>query len=99
MKVISDVNAGGFLIGKCKSNYVNGFILKCPEHIRKVTCTINALEKLYRQLRKIIKNQVVFPSDESLIKNLYLAIQNVMKKMDSVPSQLGFDNFTTSCYV
>jgi len=51
-----------------------------PPAIRKVVYTTNAIESLNYSLRKIIKGRGVFPSDESIIKLLYLGLQNVAKK-------------------
>lgn len=42
--------------------------------------TTNAIEGFNRQLRKVTKNKTVFPSDDSLFKMLYLAIQDITKK-------------------
>ena len=43
-----------------------------PEEIRKVIYTTNSIESVNRQIRKIIKNKGVFPSDESIKKIIYL---------------------------
>jgi putative transposase len=51
-----------------------------PEDIRKAIYTTNAIESLNMTLRKVIKNKRVFPSDESVFKLLYLAINNVAKR-------------------
>ena len=51
-----------------------------PDYIRKAIYTTNAIESLNMTLRKVIKNKRVFPSDESVFKVLYLAINNVSKK-------------------
>ena len=51
-----------------------------PKDIRKAIYTTNAIESLNMTLRKVIKNKRVFPSDDSVFKLLYLAIQNVSKK-------------------
>lgn len=42
--------------------------------------TTNAIESLNSQFRKVTKAKLIFPSDESLMKMLYLATQNVSKK-------------------
>ena len=57
----------------------------CPffsysEPIRKIMYTTNTIESLNRSFRKYTKTKSVFPSDESLMKCLYLAIQNITKK-------------------
>lgn len=51
-----------------------------PQDIRKVIYTTNAIESLNMTLRKVIKNKRVFPTDESVFKLLYLAINNISKK-------------------
>ncbi len=50
------------------------------EEIRKVIYTTNAIESLNSTLRKVTKNRNSFPTDESAIKLLYMALQNIMKK-------------------
>jgi len=50
-----------------------------PE-IRRVIYTTNAIESLNYSLRKRLKTRGVFPNDESIVKVLYLALQNVAKK-------------------
>jgi putative transposase len=47
-----------------------------PPAIRKMIYTTNAVESLHRSLRKIIKTQGSFPTDEAATKLLYLGIQN-----------------------
>jgi len=51
-----------------------------PPEIRKVIYTTNAIESLNYSLRKVLKNRGAFPSDESILKVLYLGMQNVAKK-------------------
>ena len=51
-----------------------------PEDIRKVIYTTNAIESVNSSLRKFTKNRNSFPNDESVIKLLYLVLQNIMKK-------------------
>ncbi len=50
------------------------------EEIRKVIYTTNAIESLNSSLRKVTKNRNSFPNDESAIKLLYMALENIMKK-------------------
>lgn len=57
----------------------------CPffsysDDLRKIMYTTNTIESLNRCFRKYTKTKSVFPSDESLMKCLYLATQNIMKK-------------------
>ena len=50
-----------------------------PE-IRRVIYTTNALEGYHRQVRKVTKTKGVFSNDMALIKLVYLAMKNIMKK-------------------
>ena len=51
-----------------------------PEAIRKVIYTTNSVEAVHRQFRKLTKTKGGFPNDNSLLKLLYLGIQNASKK-------------------
>ena len=42
--------------------------------------TTNAIEGFNRQLRKVTKSKAVFPTDDSLLKMLYLAMMDITKK-------------------
>jgi transposase-like protein len=53
---------------------------KYPEGIRKAIYTTNAVESLNFQLRQATKNRLIFPTDDTIFKILYLAIQNASKK-------------------
>ena len=44
------------------------------------TYTTNAIEGFNRQLRKVTKAKSVFPTDDSLLKMLYLAMMDITKK-------------------
>ena len=47
---------------------------KYPEAVRRLIYTTNAIEGFNRQLRKVTKSKTVFPSDDSLLKMLYLEL-------------------------
>jgi len=51
-----------------------------PADIRKAIYTTNAIESMNMTLRKVLRNHRSFPSDESVMKVIYLAIQNISKK-------------------
>ena len=57
------------------SNY-----FKYPEQIRKVIYTTNIIESVHRQFRKLTKTKGAFPNENSLLKLLYMGIQNAQKK-------------------
>jgi transposase-like protein len=44
--------------------------------IRKIICTINAIERLNRVIRKFIKTRGWFPPEDAATKPIYLAIRN-----------------------
>lgn len=60
----------------------------CPPEIRTSAAMpkaiaiyiTNAIESLNMTLRKVLKNHRTFPTDESALKVIYLAIQNISKK-------------------
>lgn len=51
-----------------------------PPEIRKIIYTTNQIENFNRQLRKVSKTKSVFPSDDSLLKILYLATCDIARK-------------------
>lgn len=53
---------------------------KYPEAVRRLIYTTNAIEGFNRQLRKVTKSKTIFPSDDSLLKMLYLATMDITKK-------------------
>ncbi|AXF76029.1 IS256 family transposase [Erwinia tracheiphila] len=57
-----------------------------PSDIRKAIYTTNAIESLNSVIRAAIKKRKVFPTDDSVRKVIYLAIQSALKKW-SMPVQ------------
>lgn len=53
---------------------------KYPAEIRKLIYTTNMIESYHRQLRKVTKGKSIFPTDEALLKMLYLATMDVTRK-------------------
>ena len=53
---------------------------KYPQEVRRLIYTTNAIEGFDRQLRKVTRARSVFPTDESLLKMLYLAMADITKK-------------------
>lgn len=51
-----------------------------PVEIRKLIYTTNMIESFHRQLRKVTKSKSVFPTDDALLKMLYLATMDVSGK-------------------
>lgn len=53
---------------------------KYPQEVRTLIYTTNAIENFNRQLRKVTKSKSVFPTDDSLLKMLYLAMIDITRK-------------------
>ena len=69
-----------------KDNWANlSTYFKYPEAVRRLIYTTNAIEGFNRQLRKVTKSKTVFPSDDSLLKMLYLAMMDITKKWTGQP--------------
>ena len=56
--------------------------LAYPKEIRRVIYTTNVIEAVNRQIRKVIKTKGSFPSDDSALKLIYLALKNA--KLSSI---------------
>lgn len=54
--------------------------MQFPAEIRKVIYTTNIVESLNNTLRKSVRNRGHFPTEDALMKVLYLAIKGVSKK-------------------
>ena len=64
-----------------RDNWANlSTYFKYPQEVRTLIYTTNTIEGFNRQLRKVTKNKGVFPTDDSLIKMLYLAMMDITKK-------------------
>ncbi len=59
--------------------------LAYPAEIRRILYTTNAIESLNFQLRKVLRSKGNFPTDESVLKILYLAIQKAKMKWNPAP--------------
>ncbi|MDF0692682.1 IS256 family transposase [Aquirufa sp. BABACH-43C] len=57
-----------------------------PLEIRKIIYTTNLIENLNGKIRKYTKNKLSFPTDDALMKSVYLAINEATKKW-SLPIQ------------
>ena len=51
-----------------------------PIEIRKVIYTTNLIENLNGKIRKYTKNKLSFPTDDSVMKSVYLAVREATKK-------------------
>ena len=51
-----------------------------PVEIRKIIYTTNLIENLNGKIRKYTKNKLAFPTDEAVMKSVYLAVREATKK-------------------
>jgi putative transposase len=51
-----------------------------PNDIRKAIYTTNAIESMNMTLRKVLRNHRSFPTDDSALKVVFMAINNISKK-------------------
>ena len=51
-----------------------------PLEIRKIIYTTNLIENLNGKIRKYAKNKLSFPSDQAVMKSVYLAVREATKK-------------------
>ena len=64
-----------------KHNWPNlSTYFKYPTEVRTLIYTTNAIENFNRGLRKVTKSKVVFPTNDALMKMLYLAMIDITKK-------------------
>lgn len=56
------------------------YYFKYPTAIRKIMYTTNIIESVHRQFRKLTKTKGAFPNENSLMKLLYMGIQNAKEK-------------------
>jgi len=55
-------------------------LFKYPPEIRRLIYTTNPIESFNSKLKRVTKNKGVFPTQDSLFKILYLAIEDISKK-------------------
>src|SRR5215472_1915108 len=60
--------------------------LAYPSEIRRILYTTNAVESLNFQLRKVLRPKGHFPTEDSVLKVLYLAIQRAKMKWKPAPA-------------
>lgn len=62
-------------------------MLAFPPEVRRVLYTTNLIESINYQLRKITRNRGHFPSDDALLKLLYLGVRNHLARRPSRRTQ------------
>ena len=54
--------------------------LDFPLEIRKIIYTTNVIENLNGKIRKYTKNKMSYPTDDAVLKSVFLAIKEATKK-------------------
>ena len=71
--------------------------LEYPPAIRKLIYTTNIIESFNSVLRKYTRNKKVFPNDQSAIKSIYLAAQQIRSKWKK--SRAGWNQVYNQLYI
>jgi putative transposase len=67
-----------------------------PPEIRKIIYTTNAIESLHQRLRKAVRTQVAFLSEEAVLKVVYLASRSLARKWTAVHGwKYALNSFST----
>lgn len=70
-----------YAIKSWEDNWLNlSTFFKFPEELRRLIYTTNPIESLNSSIRKVTKTKRVFPSDDAVLKSVYLAIQDKLDK-------------------
>lgn len=74
-------NKYGYAIKSWRENWeeLTAF-LDFPLEIRKIIYTTNIIENLNGKIRKYTKNKLSYPTDEAVMKSVFLAVQEATKK-------------------
>jgi len=71
--------------------------LEYPAEIRKLIYTTNIIESFNASLRKYTRNKKVFPNDQSALKSIFLAAQQIKKKWQK--SRMGWAQIYNQLYI
>jgi putative transposase len=72
-----------YAVKSWKNNWKNlATFFKYPAEIRKIIYTTNPIENFNRQIKKITKTKSSFPTEDSLLKLLYLVTMDATKKWE-----------------
>jgi len=63
--------------------------LEFPLEIRQIIYTTNLIENLNGKIRKYTKNKMSFPTDDAVLKSVYLALREATKKWTMPIRNLG----------
>lgn len=86
------------IIKSWETNWVNlTAFLQYPHAIRKLIYTTNIIESFNASLRKYTKNKKVFPNDDSALKSIYLAAQQISNKWQK--SRFGWSQVFNQLFV
>jgi len=70
-----------YILKSWDENWVElSVFFKYPDAVRRLIYTTNPVEGFHRMLRKYTKTKTMFPTDDALVKSIYMSIQEINKK-------------------
>lgn len=70
-----------YILKSWDDNWVElSVFFKYPDAVRRLIYTTNPVEGFHRMLRKYTKTKTMFPTDDALIKSIYMSILEINKK-------------------
>ena len=71
----------GYAVKSWEANWANlSTFFKYPNEIRRLIYTTNPIESLNSSIRKVCSQKRIFPTDDSVLKSVYFAVQKRIKK-------------------
>ena len=71
----------GYAVKSWESNWENlTHFLNFPPEVRKIIYTTNVIESFNSMLRKFTRNKKQFPNNDSVLKSVWLAVQQISRK-------------------
>jgi len=64
-----------------------------PTKIRKIRYTTNLIEDLIGKIRKYTKNKLCFPTEDAVVKSVFLALRENIRKLT-----MAIRNYTQSIF-
>lgn len=74
----------GYAVKSWEANWANlSTFFKYPDEIRRLIYTTNPIESLNSSIRKVCSQKRIFPTDDSVLKSVYFAVQKRIEKWSS----------------
>ena len=80
--ILNVLDKYGYAVKSWQNNWEDLTVFFDFPEIRKIIYTTNLIENLNGKIRKYTKNKLSFPTDEAVMKSVYLAAREASKKWD-----------------